>query len=268
MIIGFCIIVVIAIFLTSIWYATRIDSLQIEQVQVMGGKTIPPMLIEEKVTTALSGTYFGLIPKRFAWLYPKGAIVEHIKTFDRVKNVRIEMSDTQTLSIFFDEYIPVALWCEDVEMDACLFIDDAGYAFAQAPVLEGSAFVRYIERDHIPKIDTYSFSESFMDETKTFMELLHDKISLYVTHVVKIGTYDIEYAISGGGVLKISQSIPMQESFNNLQTVLGSEEFKNIQPGSFQYIDLRFGDKVFVNEEKPFEDGATTTASSSSLNIE
>jgi len=35
---------------------------------------------------------------------------------------------------------------------------------------------------------------------------------------------------------------------NNLNVVLTSDEFTDIQPGGFQYIDLRFGNKVFVNE--------------------
>jgi hypothetical protein len=127
-------------------------------------------------------------------------------------------------------------------------MDKSGFAFASAPELQGSAFVRYIDEGAIPQKDAQGFESSFVKETGEFVTLLQDQLSLYTTHVQKKGVYDVEYTMSGGGVIKVSQSIPMQESFENLQTILTSEEFKHIEPGAFQYIDLRFGDKVFVNE--------------------
>ncbi len=100
-------------------------------------------------------------------------------------------------------------------------------------------------------------------QTESFIVLLEEQLSLYVTHVHKRSTYDVEYTISGGGIIKVSQSIKMQESFENLQTILSSEEFMHISPGSFQYIDLRFGDKVFVNEVMGTDVMSTTTATTS-----
>jgi hypothetical protein len=47
--------------------------------------------------------------------------------------------------------------------------------------------------------------------------------------------------------------------FQNLKTILASEEFAHIAPGEFQYIDLRFGDKVFVREANM--DTSTTSSS-------
>jgi len=50
--------------------------------------------------------------------------------------------------------------------------------------------------------------------------------------------------------LKVSQLMPVADSFKNLQSILSSEEFIHLQNGAFQYIDLRFGDKIFLNEEE------------------
>jgi hypothetical protein len=262
LLIGFVVMCIVVLMLTAVWFITRLESLQIKNISVVGGETIPHALIEEKVNTALSGTYLALIPKRFMPLYPKQSVIENIRTVSRVKNVQVERTDDQTLTVVFDEYIPYALWCETSLSEACLFMDRAGFAFAEAPLLEGSAFIRYVDEGKMPENNTQGFDPSFVKETEQFTSLLQENLSLYVTHVHKAGTYDVEYTISGGGVIKVSQSIPMQKSFENLQTILLSDAFKHLEPGSFKYIDLRFGEKVFVNESLQ-EMPATTTASTS-----
>jgi cell division septal protein FtsQ len=264
LLIGVCIAVVVALLVTCVWYVTRIESLQITKIEVIGGTTIPHATIESNINTLLTGTYARIIPKRFRLFYPHDELVERIKGLDRVKNVQVEVTDAQTITVVFDEYIPYALWCATADSTSCLFIDAAGFAFSQAPSLEGSAFVRYVEGSSTPKVGSYSFDTKYIKDTALFVEELREKLSLYVTHVTKVGTYDIEYTISGGGVIKVSQTKPMQDTFKNLETILLSKEFEHIEPGAFQYIDLRFGDKVFVNEN-PIGSVATTTVSSTEV---
>jgi len=55
--------------------------------------------------------------------------------------------------------------------------------------------------------------------------------------------------VVGGGEFKVTLTQEPEQTVENLLVVLTSEEFQGIEPGSFQYIDLRFGNKVFVNEE-------------------
>lgn len=264
LIVGAVLICGIALLLTAVWYTTRIASLQIQSIDVIGGETISHALVQETVERTLIGTYFKLVPRSFIPLYPKDEIVEQIQGIDRIKNVHVEITKNQTLTVVFDEYIPFALWCEHPESVTCLFIDATGYAFAPAPELEGSAFVRYVEEGRVPAVDTFAFERSYVEETGAFIELLQEQLSLYVISVSKKGTYDTEYVISGGGILKVSQNIPALETFSNLETILTSEDFVHVKPGAFQYIDLRFGDKVFVNEALPVSEvQASTTATTS-----
>lgn len=259
---GILLFVLLALVLTGVWFFSRIQSLQIERIEIVGGETIPHARIEALANNALRGEYFRLIPKRFIPLYPKGSIESALLGIDRIKNLHVELDNDQTLLIVFEEYIPHALWCASTEADTCFFIDQTGYAFAQAPELEGSAFVRYVNDGVEPKQDTEGFPSDFIQKTETFIELLERELDLYVTHVVKVGDYDVDFAISGGGLIKVSQSIPMEESFENLKTILVSEAFSHIEPGSFRYIDLRFGEKIFVNEEVAVPQEAYTATSS------
>lgn len=267
---GFVLFVAVALLITLVWYVTRIPSFQIEHIEVVGGETLPHSIIEEKVQNELSGAYLRIVPHRFTLFYPKEKIVESIMALDRVKNVHVERGEDQTLIVAFDEYVPYALWCASHDSRTCLFMDKTGLAFAEAPFLQGSAFVRYINEGANPQVDATGFDSSFVTDTGSFIEQLETRLALYVTHVFKRSTYDVEYTISGGGVIKVSQSIPMDESFKNLETILFSDAFKHIEPGSFQYIDLRFGEKIFVNEELPTALSATSseaTASTTASNL-
>ena len=256
---GLGIVVVLGLLVTVIWYGTRVQSLQINSIEVVGGYTIPHSEIETKVQERLIGTYFKLIPKSFRATYPKNAILENIYSIARVKNVAIEVLDTQKIVIVFEEYRPHALWCEFQDSPECLFLDDSGYAFSQAPILTGSAFIRYVDEDTLPEIKTQGFAPDFIHQTQEFSDLLATQLDLYVTHVEKVQDLDILYTVSGGGVLKVSQSMTPETSFKNLRSILSSENFIHLQNGAFQYIDLRFGDKIFLNEEKQRVNTATTT---------
>lgn len=257
--IGLLIALVTAIVVAGVWYGTRIPSLQITQVEVLGGYTIPHTEVEERVRERLVGTYFKLVPHTFRPTYPKGAILDHIATIPRIKNVHIEVLDTQKIIVVFEEYKPAALWCETHETKECLFLDEVGYAFSQAPELTGSAFIRYIDSGHIPEVKQQGFKSEFIDDSQDFAELLAGGLDLYVTHVEKVDELDVLYTVSGGGVLKVSQLMTLEQSFKNLQSILSSEDFIHLQNGSFQYIDLRFGDKIFLREDEVQQEVATST---------
>jgi len=252
-----CLIVAL---ITGIYYGTRIESKQIKGVQVVGGQTIPHRDIEQIVNNTLVGHYYRLVPKRFTWTYPKTQIVNSILAVDRVKNVQVELSKKE-LVVVFDEHTPEALWCDEGGLP-CLFMDRSGYAFAEAPELSGGALVRYVATGVKPEKDTSQFTAEFITANEVFIEQLADELGLYITQVVKGGEDDIDYKVSGGGIIKTSQLISLPTTFSNLKTILLSEEFAHLEPGSFQYIDLRFGDKVFVNEELPSLSSATSTGTS------
>jgi cell division septal protein FtsQ len=174
----------------------------------------------------------------------------------RIKNVHVEPVGAQKLAIVYDEYIPFALWCAQMNSTDCLFIDTQGFAFAKAPNLDGNALVRYVDEEKKPELKKNISEYSFLTQSALFTELLKNNLELYITHVEKKGQYDIEYTVAGGGVIKVSQKSDAEKNFNNLKTILTSHEFKQSALGDFEYIDLRFGDKVFVRE---LQSQATTT---------
>jgi len=258
-VIGILLTLLLAGVLSFVGYITKLPSLQIQEIAVVGGITIPHSVIRQTVEGELIGTYLRLVPKRFRWLYPETAIKNRLETIDRVKQAHLEFDNEKNLVVAFEEYIPLGLWCKDIESTTCLFIDKTGLAFAPAPQLTGNAFVRYLTDDE-PAVNTYITDQTYLDETQSFIEKLESELGLFVTHVIKAGDFDTEYQVAGGGRIKISQSVSADTSFRNLETILRSKDFTHIEPGTFNYIDLRFGDKVFINEVKEEPEPETESA--------
>jgi len=244
--------ILLSILLTAlgygVWYGSRIESLTIIEVEVQGGETISHSVVSALVEEQLKGEYFKLVPRSFVWTYPHDEIEQAILQVARIKNVYIERVGGKKLKVVFAEYEPTALWCAHLESKECLFLDDDGYAFALSPRLEGAAFMRYSDASHEPELGKQAFTGDFIQDTNVFVENTYDQLGLNITYVEKTAPDEIVYHISGGGLIKVSTRMTTVDTLENLKTVLTSKEFNHLAPGNFNYIDLRYGDKVFVNE--------------------
>ena len=263
---GVAIFSFIAIILSLVWYGTRLNSFTLTTINASGGVTIDSAVVKGVVERELEGAYLRLIPKRFAFFYPEEKILAAVSGVERIKDVVIDRTSNTEITITYDEYIPDTLWCSLKEKDSCLFFDERGYSFDQAPVLRGESVVRYYTLERDIELKVQPFLPIDYESTKDFTALLRD-IGWYVTKIEINSARDAFYTLAGGGELRTSLAeavIP----FENLQAILRSEEFAHIKPGAFQYIDLRFGSRVFVNEELPQLEVATSTSTTTEEIVE
>ena len=246
-IVGVMIVAFFGMLITSVWYLTRLDSFTIDKVTVTGGETIPHEQIEAIVHSKLDGAYLKIVPHTFAFTYPEADITNSIKEIERIKNLTVVRSGTNEVVVTFDEYIPHALWCKNDDNEGCFFLDDTGYSFAAAPTLSGGSFLRLVTIGKDPALHTQAFDA---DQYKAAQELV-DALAAAKWPISKAeidAAGDGFLTVVGGGQFKITLKQTAKETVDNLMTVLGSEKFTHIKPGNFEYIDLRFGSKVFVNE--------------------
>lgn len=266
--IGVLIFSIVAVLLVGVWYGTRIHQLTITTVGVEGGETIDHQELETLSQQALDGNYIGLVPKRFSWFYPREDIYKALQSNDRVHNVSITREGGTKLRINFDEYIPTALWCDGVEGADCFFVDQEGFSFTRAPNLTGGSFLRFITTEREPRLKETLMDKDYLLKASSLVENLAEQ-NWFVSVVEIDQVNDAFLKIAGGGELKVSLNDSQEKIVGNLLVVLNSAEFAHIEPGNFQYIDLRFGSKVFVNEEiaVPEEETAISEASSTADNI-
>jgi cell division septal protein FtsQ len=258
--IGVLVISVVALLLTAVWYGTRASSLTLSEIDASGGETIEHTTIEKIAHDTLEGKYLGFIPRRFAWWYPEQEIIQKISAVERIYNVQLLRENGTTLHISYDEYVPHALWCNSATEDNCMFLSDQGYAFAPAPQLSGGSFLRFITSGREAAIGEVPLEKPVYDAALEVVRLLAEK-GWFVSHVEIDQVGDVFLSLVGGGELKIHTDESPAQIVENLLTVLTAPEFEHVQPGNFQYIDLRYGNKVFINEEIASEEAATASTS-------
>jgi hypothetical protein len=258
---------VVALLVAAVWYGTRITALTITAVSASGGDTISHAELVALAEAELEGTYIGIVPKRFAWLYPQQRITEAVAAVPRVSQVVVERVSGTELSIAVSEYQPDGLWCAAVASTTCVLLDPSGYPFAPAPDLRGGSFIRLIALGADPAVAKQPWTTEDYRTIRQLTTALTDQ-GWPISHVEIDVMRDVFLRIVGGGEFKMTLTLPIEESINNVLTVAGAEEFDHLAPGNFQYIDLRFGNKVFVNEEAPAPEAGEGATSSVSVLID
>ncbi len=242
---------------TGLWYLVRLDAFTIRTVTVEGGDTINQEDIKTRTQVLLDGTYGFFIPRRFAYLYPHEEIEQMVKDIPRVSRASVSLSSNKELYISIDEYTPHALWCAESTEDmnaGCLFVSNTGLAFAPAPSLLGSTFLRYVTEGRTPEVAAPFVSVEYMRVTEEFSRVLSREYGMDVYAVYETLGGDVHYRIRGGGEILVPRVADMQKIFENLNSILTSEEFGHLRPGNFSYVDLRFGNKIFVKQPVVGED--------------
>ena len=256
--IGVGIFTLLGLILAGVWWITRLPSLTITSVTASGGETIPADEVKDTANAVLNGMYGRIIPKRFFAFYPQAELLREVGKVDRIKDVLIERMGQNELRITYGEYTPYALWCEAEPSDKCLFLDERGYAFAPAPQLKGGSFIRYRNSAQAPEIGKAITSFDDFWKTISLAKLLAaDEQFVRSIDVDAVG--DLYYGLVSGGELRVSLQQKPEEVFSNLQTILQSGEFKHLKKENYDYIDLRFGNKVYINEKGSM---ATSTVTS------
>ncbi|MCR4285894.1 MAG: hypothetical protein NUW00_03285 [Candidatus Kaiserbacteria bacterium] len=261
---GFLSLLVLGAVIALIWYATRLNMFTITEISVSGGETISHDEIRGQIEQELTGAYFLIVPKHFIYLYPHNRIVEVLEKNERLYNIYLERTSRNAIAVTFSEYVPHALSCAQNAPEECLFITENGYAFTKAPELNGGALVRhYMEaRDEIEKgtiIDA-----NVLARIDAFVMHIEEEFGFRTASLLHKKNGDIEISLHGGGMVFLSLGNDMDTAFENLKVILASPEFRDIQPGNFNYIDLRFGNKAYVNEEMSV---ATSTQSLSTTTL-
>ncbi len=264
---GVVLLCVLGLIGTGIWHFTRLPSMTIATIEVVGGETVPHNALRTLIEAELSGSYLHLIPYRFLPFYPADAIRERIEAEPRVRQAVLENVDATTIRLTFSEYRPIALWCADRnETTNCYFIDAEGYAFAPAPPLRGTTFIRYIFEADSNVRESQIMGASLLGRMTKIIKELSERYDFRVQEVVFTAAGDEEFWLGGGSALKVAATSAVSEVLVDLDAIIASKEFSHLEPGNFSYIDLRFKNKAFVNETMSDSIVSSSTATSTTSN--
>ena len=223
---------------------SRAEFLQVKNFEVMGTETIPQKDIKNVASDFISGNNFFVVPRSNIFLLNKEKLVAALLSrFGRLERVAVN-------KLFFSESIELSiierradfLWCSPQEQ--CFFMTKDGFIFEKSNSAEASldkiSFRGNLEGD--PLMRDFVTPEKMQNYLKL--------IEVFKNAGFEISSINIESADKA--VAKSSMGdIIFDPGETNLSltaqnAVLLINDIKNKNPSArFNYIDTRFGNKVF-----------------------
>jgi hypothetical protein len=249
-------------------YLSCFNSLNITGIQISGNKVVDTETLRATVESQIAGKYLWLFPKTNILYYPQNAIKNELQNkFKRLKDINLSIQNNKILLVSVTERIAKYTWCGAIpppdanpppintNSQKCYFLDEDGYIFDEAPYFSGEVYFKFYGS---ADIGSY-FSKQNFKRLISFKDILVGiglkPVSLYITN-----DGDVNIFLSRGNsstnepkiIFKIDADF--QNVAENLEAALTTEplqsEFKN-KYSLLQYIDLRFGNKVYYKFSVP-----------------
>lgn len=230
-------------------YALRLSSWQVRNIDFHGLQALDERELEEKIQTLLEGNYTLFIPRRsMLAVFPKRLEEILQKEFPRIESVHIRKGFPDSLSLAVVERAMWGVFCGEADEEdgsSCAYIDKTGFAYEQSPRSSGTLITK-VKSDVSDVVVGSSAVEKELMEQFLFLgqEIKRVVGSDVVAYEISSRTpREIRLALSDGYHLYVNRSDDFQNVFMVLKRVL-EQEIKD-KRARLEYIDLRFGNKVF-----------------------
>jgi len=234
-------------------FASGWQRINIQNLEISGNKVVEAKEVESMVLNMLDGKYLWLFQKTNFLFYPKGKIKKALsENFLILKNIGLALQSANTLKITLEEREAKFTWCgeklpEDPSAGKCYFMDEGGYTYAEAPYFSGDVYFKFFGKieDNDQPLGSHFLPKNF--QKLVYFREAAEKLDLHPSFLVVKDDGDAELYLGSQMsapriIFKLNADI--EKTAQNLGLVLESEELKD-KIGALQYIDLRFGNKVY-----------------------
>lgn len=236
---------IIIMLIGGFFYLLQVDFFKIQGVSVRGVKVINENDIRVEAEKMLAETYFG-ISRNNVLIYPKSRIKEKIvEVFSVAKSTFLEIEDKQ-LVITITEKKPEALWCRE----ECFFVDDTGVVYKKSPALEGDVFISFYEKNQSTlNLGTKIIDPSVLEQVLLGVHVLQkEKFSVWKILVVNSDEFHLEDSSGMNIIINPLEDVLLQ--VGRVKQAFASKELSAKSLSSLEYIDARFGAKLFLKEKE------------------
>jgi hypothetical protein len=225
---------------------SRIPALQIQAVMVSGAQTISSTTIAHFVDERLEGNYLGLFPKRNIFLYPKGALAKAIMAaYPSIASADVHANDFESIAVLVVERAPRALWCPSASAAGCYFMDEHGVVYEGAPTFSEPVYTRYVSTRQGVLPWQFLSPEQFQALSALVDAIAQKLQDEQITYVVVDHEEDVRIKFASGFSLIFALKDPGGDIFERFSLALTSETVSKHKLSDFEYLDLRFGDKLY-----------------------
>lgn len=223
-------------------YLLRLPYWQVEKIEVGGLEVIDYQDIKTRVDEFLSRKILFLLPQSSFLLLDSRRLAAILqREFPRIESLLVKKIFPDSLVVFLKERELFGVFCND----GCVYIDKQGFAYDFAPSSFGSLLVKIKSDAAEVHVGTTLLEQNLMDDfilLSAELEKAAGVRPVAYEFLSKVSS-EIKVETSEGFKIFFKRSGNFNNSFGVLKTVL-EQEIKNKRP-QLEYIDLRFGNKVF-----------------------
>ena len=241
----YLVLFMIALLVTGFVFLTRIEALQISDVEISGNSFVPTQEIQDKTYAILESHYLFVIPKSNIFLFSKRDLISRIKENPAVIDVGVNKNLFKSINISVTEQEKEAIYCNTFERTECFYINREGYLYSKVgqDVALDQEIVIYLEGEQ-KKIKEFIFDSKLYANVVSFIKAAA-RYGVPVANVYVKSDGLIEFNTQASARLITSRYDDLEKDFGNLIALFDQEVLTKEQLAGIDYIDLRFGNKVF-----------------------
>jgi cell division septal protein FtsQ len=244
---AFCILILILIF--SFFYFMRHPKILVDNIVIENNVFISSESLSVNISNIIDDYYFYLIPKSNVFFIPRKEIQTILKNENpALESLEIDVKGFRELNIKIKEYEPQIL-VSDIK-DKKYFVNIEGLVFMEEPLIYSYKDLVVLNTDlENIEIRMQAVEPEFLGNLKNFINSLKN-IDVIVVSIKNVEENIYNLKTQKGFSLRITSSDDLNVSFENLKTVLLNKVIDESDLTATDYIDLRFGNKVFykINE--------------------
>lgn len=229
-------------FLVAILFLARADFFQIKNIEVVGNNVLSTDQLVASAFSGMEGSYLKLLPKTNYFFIKKDELASRLmKDWSQLENVEINKNLNGVLEIKVKERQGEFVWCSILSTD-CYLMNNLGLAF---DLLKPEELVnKVIFRNKLTEVNllTHFTSEAnFQNYLKVIDIFKNNQIEIY--EITLDSSQKIIFKTNLGEIF-LNPTEDLVSSANNAVVLIN--EVKTKTPTAlFEYIDARFGNKVF-----------------------
>ena len=213
---------------------SRAPFLRITTVMVEGAETLAAERVAEFVEKEFAGRYWGLFAKNNIFLYPKGSLIAALLAeYPVLRSAQLRAADFHTVSVSVVERHPRAIWCGSV----CYLMDEDAVTYAPAPVFSEPVYIVY--RGERLSAEEFRALSTLVDAVSKLQA--QDKVEIVAVDAER----DVRVGFASGFELLFALSEAGGDVFERFSLVLVAEPFQHRTLADFEYLDLRWGYKLY-----------------------
>ena len=221
------------------------SSLQIKDVSVSGAQTLSSSTVEAFVRDRLAGEYWYVFSKSNIFLYPKQQIAADLmRAYPVLASADVHATDFHTVAVNLVEREPRALLCS--QDNRCLFMDENGVAYTDAPTFSEPVYLSYYGSTTGGALPKQFLTPPEFQALSALVDAIAQKLPGEKVASVSVDEVkDVRVRFADGFTLIFALVDQGGDVFERLTLAMASGPMTTHKLSDFQYLDLRFGDKLY-----------------------